>query len=62
MAESTLVQRLQFEDGIHPIKTAGSRAYSISSKERPLPEKAGGYDLEERAVQIANDDLNRKKK
>ncbi|KAH9206123.1 potassium transporter-domain-containing protein [Leptodontidium sp. 2 PMI_412] len=61
MAESTLVQRLQFEDGIHPIKTAGSRAYSISSKEHPLPEKAGGYDLEERAVQITNDDLNRKK-
>ena len=62
MAESTPIQHIQFGDEINPVKTASSRVYSIASKEPSLPEKAAGHDLEEKAVQIANEDLNRKRK
>jgi KUP system potassium uptake protein len=56
------LQRIQFGDEIHPVKSTGTTAYSGTRKDAFLSEKTGGYDLEEKAVNIANEDLNRKKK
>ena len=61
MAESTPVQRIQFGDEISPVKKTVT-SYSNANKDPSLSEKAGGYDLEERAIQIADQDLNQKKK
>ena len=61
MAESSPAQRIQFGDEINPIRKT-STAYSNAVKEPSLSEKAAGHDLEEKAIQIADQDLNQKKK
>jgi len=54
------INRIQFGEEIHPVKTTGSAAYR---KELAATEKArGDFDIEERAAQLANADLNSKKK
>lgn len=58
-AMSDPTQHIQFGEGIRPVKTATSQAYN---KDLSLSEKTGTYDLEERALRIADDDLNKKKK
>jgi KUP system potassium uptake protein len=60
MAESEPIQRVAFGDGIHPVKSSGPTVYTTSRKES-ISEK-NGYDVEDRAAQIADADLNRKKK
>lgn len=58
MAESETAQRIQFGEDIHPAKTAISKVYN---EDPSFPEK-NGFDIEDRAMQIANADLNQKKK
>lgn len=58
MADSEPAQRIQFGEEIHPVKTATSKVYN---KDPSLSEKRS-FDVEDSAVQIANADLNRKKK
>jgi KUP system potassium uptake protein len=58
MADSEIPQHIQFGEEIHPVKTATSKIYN---KDDSLSEK-NGYDIEDRAMQIANADLNQKKK
>lgn len=60
MADPTPAPRIQFGEEIHPVKSAG--VYSAMVKDAALLEKNGGLDLEQRALQIADSDLNRKKK
>jgi KUP system potassium uptake protein len=60
MTESEPIQRVAFGDGIHPVKSTGATVYSTGRKQS-ISEK-DGYDIEERAAQIADADLNRKKK
>jgi KUP system potassium uptake protein len=60
MAESDPIQRIAFGEGIHPVKSAGATIYSTGRKQS-VSEK-DGYDVEERAAQIADADLNQKKK
>jgi len=63
MADSELTQRVQFGEEIHPVKTAKSaRSYSAFVKDAASAEKTEEVDLEQRANQIADSDLNRKKK
>ncbi len=60
MAESEAISRIEFVEGIHPVKTTSSTTYR---KELASTEKArGDYDLEERAARLADSDLNLKKK
>lgn len=61
MAESDPIQHVNFGEGIHPVKSAGATRYSIGHKEQSISEKAV-YDVEDTAAQIADADLNRKKK
>jgi hypothetical protein len=58
MADLETVQRIQFGEEIHPVKTGTSKVYN---KDPSLSEK-NGFDIEDRAMQIANADLNQKKK
>ncbi len=58
MADSETAQRVQFGEDINPVKTATSNVYN---KDYSLSEK-NGFDVEDRAMQIANADLNQKKK
>ncbi len=60
MAEPEAINRIQFSEGIHPVKTTVSAAYR---EELASVEKArGDYDIEERATRLADSDLNLKKK
>jgi len=52
---------VQFGDGIRPVKSMPSHALAID-EDPSLADKAADYDYEEKAIQIANDDLNRKNK
>ena len=61
MTEADTIQRVQFVDGMHPVRSAGATAYSNGPKEQSISEKAV-YDPEDSAARIADDDLNRKKK
>jgi len=56
MADSEPSQHIHF--GIHPVKSAASKVYN---KDPSLSEKVD-FDVEDRAMQIANADLNQKKK
>lgn len=58
MADSETVQRIQFGEEIYPVKTKTSNVYN---KEHSPSEK-NDFDIEDRAMQIANADLNKKKK
>lgn len=58
MADSETSPRIQFGEDIHPVKTSTSKVYN---KDASLSEK-NGFDVEDRALQIANADLNQKKK
>jgi hypothetical protein len=58
MSES--IQHIQFGEEIQPARTTASKAYTKDLAS--FSEKSAGVDLEERAVQIANEDLNHKKK
>jgi hypothetical protein len=64
MADSTPIQHVQFGEGIEPVKTKnGATAYSQAYNGQPaLNEKGEAVDVEDRAVQIANEDLNKKNK
>ena len=64
MADSTPIQRVQFGENIQPVKTKGSATvYSQAHNDHPaLNEKREAVDVEDSAVQIATEDLNRKKK
>lgn len=64
MADSTPAQRIQFGEDIQPVKTNKSAtAYSKAQDGYPSSsEKSGAVDVEDRAVQIANEDLNKKNK
>jgi hypothetical protein len=63
MADSEPIQRVQFGEEIHPVKTTKSvRSYTTFVKDAALAEKTEEADLEQRADQIADSDLNRKKK
>jgi KUP system potassium uptake protein len=60
MDDSEGINGVQVGEDIHPVKTADSAAYR---KELAATEKArGDYNIEERAAQLANADLNSKKK
>jgi hypothetical protein len=54
------IQHIQFGEEIQPTRTTASKAYTKDLAS--FSEKYAGVDLEERAVQIANEDLNHKKK
>jgi hypothetical protein len=54
--------RIQFRDEIHPVKTSNSRVHPIEKSSPSIIEKEASYDEEEKALRIANEDLNRKKK
>jgi KUP system potassium uptake protein len=54
------IQHIQFGEEIQPARTTASKAYTKDLAS--FSEKSAGVDLEERAVQIANEDLNHKKK
>jgi KUP system potassium uptake protein len=58
MAEPDLSQRIHFGEEIHPAKSATSKTYN---KDPSISEK-NGFDIEDHAMQIANADLNQKKK
>jgi hypothetical protein len=60
MAESENPQHIQFGDDINPAKTPNS-SYGYK-QELAISEKPAGVDAEERALQIANADLNHKHK
>lgn len=69
MAESEAPQHIQFGDDIHPVKTTGSsRVYpkerlTPSVSEKPTSMSYDHRDEEEQnAAQIADADMNRKKK
>jgi hypothetical protein len=59
-AMSELIQHVQFGEEIQPARMTASKAYTNDLAS--FSEKSAGVDLEERAVQIANEDLNHKKK
>jgi hypothetical protein len=61
MADSTPIQRIQFGDEISQVKST-KNVYTSAHKHPSLDEKAGAVDFEERAIQIADADLNKKKK
>ena len=59
--EAAPVQRIQFGQEIQPVKSNG--VYTSTPFTHPsLSEKSDGVDLEARAVRIAEEDSNRKKK
>jgi len=58
MADANISQHIQFGDEIHHVKTTSSK---VHNKDPSVSEK-NGLDIEDRAVQIANEDLNQKKK
>ncbi len=60
MAESENAQHIQFGDDINPAKAPNS-SYGYK-QELAISEKLAGVDAEERAIQIANADLNHKHK
>lgn len=65
MADSAPTQRVQFGEGIEPVKTKNSvSAYSkMFNRQAALDEKPSAVDIEESAVQkSANEDLNKKNK
>lgn len=62
MAESEPIQRVAFGDDIHPVKSAGATIYSTGRKQSISEKDGDSYDIENRAAQIANEDLNQKKK
>ncbi|KAF4636440.1 hypothetical protein G7Y89_g1645 [Cudoniella acicularis] len=63
MADSIPIQRIQYGEETNPVKSKnGSTVYASAHDEHSLSEKNHGPDLEERAVQLANADLNAKKK
>jgi len=65
MADSTPVQHVQFGDEIQPVETRNSlTVYSQARNDHSaLDEKGEHVDLEDRAaVEIANEDLNKKNK
>jgi hypothetical protein len=59
-AMSEPIQHIQFGEEIQPARTTASKAYTKDLAS--FSEKSAGVDLEERAIQIANEDLNHKKK
>jgi hypothetical protein len=59
MADSDPIQRVQYEDGIRSVKSAGATVYP--QQEKNFAEKDGS-DVEATAAQIADADLNRRKK
>lgn len=52
---------VQFGDGIRPVKTTQSRTFDVNAHPA-LAQKAREYDSEEKAIQVANEDLSRKNK
>lgn len=64
MADSSSIQHVQFGGDIEPVKTRNnSVVYSKAHNGRPsLSEKTEPVDVEDRAAQIADEDLNSKKK
>jgi hypothetical protein len=61
MAESDPIQRVAFGEGKHPLRSTGATIYSTGHKEQSISEKTV-YDVEDTAAQIADADLNSKKK
>lgn len=59
MAQPT--SHAQIGDEIHPVRTTQSRTFAID-EDPSLKRKAASYDHEEKAIQIADADLNRKNK
>lgn len=54
---------VQFGDGIRPVKTTHSRTFDISAHPSLAQRaRATEYDSEEKAIQVAKEDLNRKNK
>ncbi|KUJ20933.1 putative potassium transporter 5 [Mollisia scopiformis] len=64
MADSEAAQHIQFDDAIYRVRTAGSsRVFKKEGMTPSLSEKPTSYDEEGlNAAQIADEDLNRKKK
>lgn len=62
MADISIAPRIQFEGETHPVKTTGEATSSTVQNGASLSEEVEGYDLEAKAVQIADADLNHKKK
>jgi hypothetical protein len=63
MDDTTPAQRIQFGEDIQPVKT--NKSATVCSKAHDgysLTEKSEAVDVEDRAVQIANDDLSKKNK
>jgi len=55
-------QRIQFGDDIHSVKQSESSPYATALDKSKMSQKVTGFDIEEKAVEIANADLNHKKK
>ena len=52
---------VQFRDGIRPVKGTESRVFAVN-EDPSLARKVANFDGEERALRIANEDINRKNK
>jgi hypothetical protein len=58
----TAVPRIQFEDGIKPVKSTGVSYIVGTGTSNSTSEKSAEYDAEAAQNAIADEDLNRKKK
>lgn len=54
-------QHIQFRDEIKPVRSNGL-AFGDVLAESKVSQMASSYDFEEKALEIANEDLNKKKK
>jgi len=64
MADSTPAQGIQFGEDIQPVKTNKGATFNSKAHDGypSSSEKSRAVDIEDKAVQIANDDLNKKNK
>lgn len=53
---------IQFGDEIQPVKSNGAPSYTAVLRDSKVSQRVTSHDLEEKAVQLANEDLNTKKK
>jgi hypothetical protein len=53
---------IQFGDEIRPVKSNGAPPYTSVLRDSKVSQRITSHDLEEKAVQLANVDLNTKKK
>jgi KUP system potassium uptake protein len=65
MADQDSIQQqshIQFGDEIRPVKSNGAPPYTTVLRDSKVSQRITSHDLEEKAVRLANEDLNTKKK